>query len=606
MNPNELPPDEPSNRSLTLQFTRDNLILIAALVFLAIAISLAVFFPSETPNEQATNPTSVAEDFTPTDRVTPDTEPNENPGRVTEVPDSSYPGPDEPLPFPSVPDGYPGPDGAGVPTIAMPTSVTNLPGAPSPFDTPVTGPTEALPTFALPTFANTTSVPGTIAPNNNAPTPTESRFNVPTVTPSGGGDSSGYPGPGNGSPVATQAPANPTDTPQPTPTSEPTQAAEPTPTFTPSPTQQASDDPRDEPTVIRATPRPTNAPTPLPTEVPYTILRGNQRWTAAQGTITLTRDHVVPAGSSLIIEPGTTVYLAPGVSLYVEGTMYAVGEPGKPVRFTGHQSQRWDGIYGRKGSDIALSNVELTHGGSGGTLLMSEGGNLVVENSQIRDNGGRIVSDGSRMEFRQNEMTGNDLPYGSAVEASFSNGGFVVAHGNRIGGNRMADGAAALQINNNSATEIVNIDIQGNLLLSEYGPNMLVTQDGPYLGGHDVRIPKQGLYLGQISCNSMMSGPAGLQVRMHDNQVGQLNVSIRNNAIEHHSQPIRPEYTQPFHGLGRGAVSTVLLDMSQNWWGHASGPYEPDRHEDGIGDAVGDMILFEPWLTARPGCAPIP
>jgi hypothetical protein len=35
------------------------------------------------------------------------------------------------------------------------------------------------------------------------------------------------------------------------------------------------------------------------------------------------------------------VRLAPGVSFFVEGTLYGIGEPGRPVRFLGSEPQRW-------------------------------------------------------------------------------------------------------------------------------------------------------------------------------------------------------------------------------------------------------------------------
>ena len=75
-------------------------------------------------------------------------------------------------------------------------------------------------------------------------------------------------------------------------------------------------------------------------------------------------------------------------------------------------------------------------------------------------------------------------------------------------------------------------------------------------------------------------------------------------AIEDHSPPIVPIYTKPYHGIGRGATSEIEIDMSNNWWDDPTGPYEPDRHADGRGDAVGDTITFAPWLTGRPACAP--
>jgi hypothetical protein len=43
-----------------------------------------------------------------------------------------------------------------------------------------------------------------------------------------------------------------------------------------------------------------------------------------------------------------------------------------------------------------------------------------------------------------------------------------------------------------------------------------------------------------------------------------------------------------------------LLDATNNWWGDASGPYHPVQNPGGLGDDVGDNILFDPWLTAPP------
>jgi hypothetical protein len=109
-----------------------------------------------------------------------------------------------------------------------------------------------------------------------------------------------------------------------------------------------------------------------------------------------------------------------------------------------------------------------------------------------------------------------------------------------------------------------------------------------------------------MTCNALMSGADGLRIRSNTTQVPQLNVNVRDNAIEHHSPPIVPIYTQPYHGIGRGATSEILIDMRGNWWGNATGPYHPDLHADGRGDAVGDMIIFDSWLAERPACAPKP
>jgi hypothetical protein len=344
----------------------------------------------------------------------------------------------------------------------------------------------------------------------------------------------------------------------------------------------------------------------VPTAIPVDILRGNLRWTPANGPIYLRRDQQLVAGATLIIEPGTEVRLAPGVAFFVEGTLYGLGQPGRPVRFISSESQRWEGIFGRPGSNIALEHVQINGGGAGGTVLASESGNLVIHNGHINNNGGHIAATNSRLEVRDSEIAGNDMPYGAAIEATYENGGFVILTGNRVGGNRMAAGAAPVQINNQSSTDAAVLDIQRNLLVGQDGPDLVLFQDGPFLGGLDVRLPDAGPFLGGMTCNALMSGANGLMIRSNTPQVPRLNLNVRDNAIENHSPPIVPIYTKPYHGIGRGATSEIDIDLRNNWWNSPTGPYEPDRHADGRGDAVGENIEFGPWLAERPACAPRP
>jgi Right handed beta helix region len=573
--PNDRRPGGPPSRTITVQLTRDSLILIVALIFLAIAILLAVIFPASGPGITSQDATSTAGSAaaSPAPRVTSTSiifipsppagtaEPTSEVG--ADVPTSEAAPTEQP--------GYPGPEtplAEGTPD----ESATSLTAGPA-------GEGEtAIPTFGLPTFAParptapsdvTSDAAGGTLPGDAAATPTEPRFNVPTFTP--------------------------TDQPTPDDQSEPTE----------SPTEALPTEPRPTRTP-RPQPRPTPRPTPAPTEVPINILRGNLRWTPANGPITLRRDTLLAPGATLIIEAGTEVRLAPGVSFFVGGTLYGIGAPGRPVRFVGSEPQRWEGLFGRPGGSIALVHTDISGGGAGGTVIASDDGNLVLQNDQIHNNGGHIAVNNSRLEIRDSEISGNDMPYGAAVDATYENGGFVTLTGNRIGGNRMAAGAAPAQINNQSPTDAVNLDIQRNLLVGQDGPDLVLFQDGPFQGGLDVTLPNAGPFLGAMTCNALMSGANGLNIRSNTTQVPRLNMNVRDNAIENHSPPIVPIYTQPYHGIGRGATSEILIDMGGNWWGDPAGPYEPDRHADGRGDAVGDMIIFDPWLTERPACAPKP
>jgi hypothetical protein len=284
------------------------------------------------------------------------------------------------------------------------------------------------------------------------------------------------------------------------------------------------------------------------------------------------------------------VRIAPGIAISTEGKLYALGKPGQPVRFIASGTQRWDGIFGRAGSEIILEQTEIHGGGAGGTLIMAEGATLGLRNVKISDNGGHIRSAFSRLEVRDSEISGNDMPYGAALEATFS-GGLATIIGNRIGGNRLAPGAPQVLLHNESDFEGLRVDVQRNLLIGQDGPDLTLSTTTTPLSGN-------------VLCNSLLNGSNGLSVRSGTVQTPGFPLNIRDNAIDDHIPPIVPVYLK--YGIGRGATSEVQIDMRNNWWGKNNGPYEPDRWADGRGDSVGENISFDPWLPDWPSCTPRP
>lgn len=515
---------------------RDTLILVAAIGFLGIAILLAVLFPPSAPaSTQAITATARSQENAP------DASPTSAVAVIaTQLPATNAPQaapPTQPIVEPNPPGGYPAPQPQVTQTLA----------------TPVTG-TQAPPIFApvVPTAAPTIIVPTSASTQPN--TPTQALPTAERMTPT------------------QPAPTNPP------PPTEPAQA-QPTRTTAPTAIREAND--ADGGT----------SPTSGPTAIPASVLRGNNYWTAAQSPYTINRDVVLAAGSSLIIEPGVEVRLAPGVSFYTEGKLYALGKPGQPVRFVGNSTQRWEGLFGRPGSDIVLEHTEIRGGGAGGTVIAVEGGALALRGTRINDNGGHVRVEDSRLEARDTEIAGNDMPYGAALDATYRVGSSVSLVNNRIGGNRMSTGAPPVQIRNESGFDTITVDIQRNILIGQDGPNLtLFASSSPFQGN--------------IVCNALLNGANGLSIRSETLQKPGFPLNIRDNAIEDHVPPIVPIYLQ--YGIGRGATSEVELDMRNNWWGSEIGPYEPDRHADGRGDSVGENIAFDPWLPSWPGCAPRP
>jgi hypothetical protein len=569
-----MPPRGQPSRTVTIQLTRDTLILIAALAFLALAILLMVFFPTQSPEAVAPAATSPPESATSQPYPQPSALAE---GMTTPIPQAGAPTgtgfeSDGGYPAPMATDnpsgGYPAPGGTtDLPTPAAGNGaeeqLTLTPAEPSgaqtsPTDIPVFDPFRPTqPAAATPGdfVAQATAYPGPATATSDAeedsdedavatPQPTTDLIDDPTDTP--------------------PTPRPPTQAPQPRPTSRPAGGGD------------------------APTPRPRPQPTAAPTAPLIDVLRGDVRWTPAQSPIFVRRDVQIVAGATLIIEPGVEVRMAPGVSFFVEGTMYAVGNAAQPVRFASIDGERWDGLFGRPGSNIALEHTEIRGGGGGGTVLMSEGGNLALRHARVNENGGHIQVNDSRLEMRDSEIAGNDMPYGSALEATYSSGNGVILTNNRIGGNRLQPGTSPVRIANQSPFDTLNLDIHGNLLVGLEGPDLAIFTNGPLQGG--------------LTCNALVGGPDGLSVRGETPQAPGVALNVRDNAIEKHTPPIIPIYLE--YGIGRGATSEIAIDMRNNWWESPLGPYEPERNADGRGDAAGDNVEFAPWLTERPACAP--
>jgi hypothetical protein len=336
----------------------------------------------------------------------------------------------------------------------------------------------------------------------------------------------------------------------------------------------------------------------VPTEPPAAapdvdVLSGNIRWRIEQSPIILQRDVQLAPGSTLTIEPGVEVRLGPGVAFYVDGAQFlALGRPEQPIRIIGNSGIRWKGLYVRPGSYTLLEDVEVRGGGAGGTMMVVDQSEAVIRRSRFNENGGIILMTDTKIEMRDSEIAGNDMPYGAALDLTYTAGNFVTLGGNRIGGNRLSGGSPSVRISSQSAFDTLILDIQGNLLRG---------------GVNNLLLSTNGLLQGNVACNTMIGDDLGFSLRTQTVQVGPngtltMDLHVNNNFIDQHTPPIIPIYLK--YGLGRGAASEIALDMSNNWWGDASGPYDPEFNPEGRGDSVGDNILYEPWLTEAPSCAP--
>ncbi|MCA9263133.1 MAG: lamin tail domain-containing protein, partial [Planctomycetales bacterium] len=129
-------------------------------------------------------------------------------------------------------------------------------------------------------------------------------------------------------------------------------------------------------------------------------------WTAAEGPYIVSGDFLVPAGMTLMIEPGTTVLFSQGSRMVVRGELQAIGDASRPIRFTRapgavgtwnglqfrdatasnrihHAIIEWgvtdDGMIGLENSRLELDHVTLDH--TDRRRIRTIDSSLVVRNS---------------------------------------------------------------------------------------------------------------------------------------------------------------------------------------------------------------------------------
>lgn len=467
--------------------------------------------------------------------------------------------------------GYPGP------SVSIPSGPN--PGVmPGPALIPTNPPPAGPPLPPLPPRRSPPPPPAVVTPASRpAPTSTARRG---SGSGTGGNSGSGYPGPANNGGAASPSPQSrprpPAATIAPAATSEPGATSGPVvaPTQPRAPASPRPSSPPATSTTAPAPPTPAPPPPPTPTAKPVGRVQG--RWAAAQSPIIVDKDAVVPAGAALQIDPGVEVRLNPGVDLVVEGQLRAAGTPGAPVRFTGPNG-RWGALIGQPGSAITLENTQVRGGGSGGTAISSGGGQLMLRNVLLTDGGGGIWTSGATIDIRGSQITGNDLGGTPALNAQMSRGTGAALYSNIFGGNRTARGTPQVRLIGGD-TGSGPLDAQGNAFTSSGGALLVIETKAP-LGG-------------TIRCNGFRGGTVGLQFNASTASAKGFALAVDTNAFEQQSS--------------YGAASTIALGTSNNWWGDPSGPADAARNPQGRGVRIGVNVTFQPWLPARPTCAPTP
>ncbi len=167
-------------------------------------------------------------------------------------------------------------------------------------------------------------------------------------------------------------------------------------------------------------------------------LTGSTTWSPAAGPYTVTSTVTVPAGATLTIEPGTTVYFAAGAGLTVSGRLLAEGHDLARITFARvpGSSSAWAGltINNTGGNASRIAYVHFDGAGTSGHNVRAENSTLLLDHCTFANTTAQYVDlVNSSFEVSHNVFPateGIELIHGSGLPAA----GFGILRGNYFGG----------------------------------------------------------------------------------------------------------------------------------------------------------------------------
>lgn len=167
------------------------------------------------------------------------------------------------------------------------------------------------------------------------------------------------------------------------------------------------------------------------------LLPERANWKSDSGPYRLAGVVTVPSVSTLVIEPGTTVYLEAGARLEVQGQLLAEGRPEARIRFTRppESAGNWGGLFFRNSTQPnRVRYVDFEYGGASGQFIRADYSDLEVEHSNFKNANAKYLE----LQFSSFRIANNSFPallnaeliHGEGIPA----GGRAVIEGNVFGG----------------------------------------------------------------------------------------------------------------------------------------------------------------------------
>jgi hypothetical protein len=316
---------------------------------------------------------------------------------------------------------------------------------------------------------------------------------------------------------------------------------------------------------------------------PGGTLGADEVWTAAAGPWHVTGSITIPAGRTLTIEPGTTVFLDDNCGFVVQGRLVAQGTEYQRIRFTrvpGTTTQ-WAGFQvpdSREDNIIAYADLEF--GGSRSAWIT------------IGNNDGTVVGPTARLTIEHATFSGSDTPYFSiwdpqviirhstfadlgshymiAAQRMPADGWFIV-EGNLLG--HTHGNAGVLRLNSLSVKGGPAAQILDNVFTGAGGNLIACNETDSYVAGNLFMHAHAGDVAGGAAA-ALATGPDGGSAGA-DNLESQ-HLTVVRNVFYHNDYGILDKtgaYAELYNDVFIGNAGAILCD-------------EPTRSDSGPGRAA--------------------
>ncbi len=382
---------------------------------------------------------------------------------------------------------------------------------------------------------------------------------------------------------------------------------------------------------------------PLGTDISG-VITVNTIWTVSGSPYNLTGNLQIAIGATLKIQPGVVVISNGARYIVVDGgVLEAVGTAEQPITLSSYHAyiennpsaNKWGGIDIRNGGTAILEHVDIRSVASTAIDLYTANASDVnskvsLKHSTIRDSGSialTSINNVSNLTLAENTFSNNT---NSWIQVS---GGILVSN-TLLFANQ--GGMQGYELVNQSVTIPVNtkLSLQPGSVLFSNGARYIVVDGGVLEAVGTAEQPiTLSSYHAYIENNPSANKWGGIDIRnggtailehvdirsvgstaidLYTANASDVNskVSLKHSTIRDSGRAISGRGTQALILSSNSIISNSFgiqnsdpatsIDARNNWWGDPSGPRHPSRNPNGLGNAVSDGVLFDPWLTEPP------